>query len=117
MSGVSAESKRWHIALVDMIRSPVNGDSHSILDADDIGGIGWMGVLAGDTDEAENLITNCLAEIGLSVRSFDDCQELVDIESFEEFDEHLAENILCRPEDDPPVVWGTLHTYAAEGEA
>ena len=112
-----ASGKRWYIALVDMMRMPENGDTQEVFDPEDIGGVSWMGVRADDEEEAEQLITLSLNEIGLTIREIDDCQELIDVESFEDIDEHLVKNILERPLDDRPVVWGTLHTYIAEGEA
>lgn len=112
-----AASDKWFIALVDFVRATSQPDTQNILDADVVGAVGWMGVLSESEFEVENLIEQCLGEIGLRVISVEDVQQLEAFSDFEEFDEHLAQNIAGRPEGDPAVVWGTIHIYLAEGEA
>ncbi|WP_133162290.1 hypothetical protein [Hyphococcus luteus] len=106
----------WHIALVDFIRAAKSSDIQNILPPDIHGAVGWVGILASKEDEVKTLIRKSFSEIGLHVLSVEDIQQLCDTERFEEFDEHLAENMRLRPHDDPPVVWGTLHMYYGEGE-
>jgi hypothetical protein len=50
------------------------------------------------------------------VIEIEDIQELAAIEDARELDEHLAEN-MDQWEAGRMTVWGTLHTYIAEGEA
>jgi len=110
-------SDEWHIALVDFIRSSDDSDVLGVLDDEIHGAVGWLGVLTKHATEIENIVRENFSSIGLHVVSITDCQQVNSVSEVEEIDEHLAQNIRTQPLDDPVVVWGTIHTYYAEGEA
>jgi hypothetical protein len=107
----------WHIALVDFVRATENPDTLGLFDQEDLGAVGWLGVLTSDKDEIERMVRQCLNEVGLHVLSVEDARRIYDLKELIELDEILLENIQERPVDDPLVVWGKLHIYIAEGEA
>ena len=61
-------------------------------------------------------LRNDLSEIGLKLIEVEDIQELPSLELAYELDNHLAYN-MERWEVGKKTVWGTIHTYMAEGEA
>ena len=105
--------KQWWLALVTFERR----EHHSEFLPDDFpGACGWMGCLVGDEGEIRNTVEAALAEVNLRLIEIGEQRPLVTLDELSECDNHLAENIEAL-EPGKHVVWGTIHTYLAEGEA
>ncbi len=81
-----------------------------------LGAVGWMLTLAYDEDEATEILTRDIRQLGLRVITIAQQREVFDEDDLEELDEHLAENVR-NLEPGKQTVWGTIHCYLAEGEA
>lgn len=62
------------------------------------------------------MVSTELAELGLRLVEIDKVVEVDSPEAVAAYDEHLSAN-MAKWEAGTRTVWGTLHCYAAEGEA
>lgn len=81
-----------------------------------LGAAGWMFALAYDEDDATEILTRDITQLGLRVVTISEQREVFDEDDIEELDEHLAENVR-NLEPGKQTVWGTIHCYLAGGEA
>lgn len=105
--------KQWWLALVTFERR----EAHSEFLPDECqGACGWMGCLVRREGEIRKAIETALAEINLHLVEIGEHRPLNSLDELTEWDDHLAANIVAL-EPGKHVVWGTIHTYLADGEA
>lgn len=80
------------------------------------GACGWMGCLVRREDEIRNAIEAALSEVNLRLIEIGEQRTLTTLDELSEWDDHLAASIIA-VERGKHVVWGTIHTYLADGEA
>ena len=91
-------------------------DDQDVLEAADQGACGWMIALALDEEVACALVERDLENRGLRVLEIENAREVFSEEEIAEVDQHLAHNFR-HIEEGKQTVWGTIHCYAAYGEA
>ena len=104
---------RIFVGLVSFLRQE---DYQDILSPEVEGAVAWHAGKADSKDQFVAFVTSEIEELGFKVIEIEDIQELAEIEDARELDEQLAEN-MDQWEAGRMTVWGTLHTYIAEGEA
>jgi hypothetical protein len=107
-----AESTTF-IALVSFERT---NDATDYLPAEAQGACGYMAVTAADEDEARDSLASELRQVNLHLLAIDEVFK-VELEDLPDgIDEHLVQNMRTW-EQGKRTVWGTIFTYASEGEA
>ena len=102
-----------YAALITFERTEADND---ILPEEAQGACCFMATRASDEDDLRNTLAVELREIGLRLVSIDEAQE-IDIHDLPGgMDPHLIESI-GDWDDETRTVWGTIHTYLADGEA
>lgn len=75
-----------------------------------------MAVAARAEDDVVEVLVEALSEVGLQLVEVDDITETSLAEFPRDLDNHLADNVR-NWEPNKHAVWGTIHTYIADGEA
>jgi hypothetical protein len=101
------------IALVTFENS---GDVLEILPAECNGACGWMAVKAETDTQVLDALRKELSQIELKLVEVDRVTQVYSTDEIAEYDDHLAVNV-AEWEPGKATVWGTIHTYLAEGEA
>jgi hypothetical protein len=104
---------RWWVALVTFERTQADQD---ILPDSAQGACGWMACLSANEEAVRATIDRNLGDVGLRLLEVDRLSELIDEDEAAEIDEHLGANLKAL-EVGKLTVWGTIHCYAADGEA
>jgi hypothetical protein len=106
-------TKQWWIVLVTFEKGLAETE---ILSDSVQGASGWMACLSTDGEDVRDEIESALRAEGLRLVEIADQRLLPSASYLKELDTHLANNVAAR-EKNKVVVWGTIHTYLADGEA
>lgn len=106
-------SFRCFIALITFERE---SDECEILQPDDQGACGWMGAQAASEDQLAGVFAAELSELGLRLKGIDNIIEVSSVDEVASYDQHLASNMAAW-QAGKRTVWGTIHTYLADGES
>lgn len=110
---MSNSASRLFVALVTFERGSGDG---GILRPHDQGASGWMGIRNCSEENVPEAVSNELSELGLRLVEIDKINEVDSAEAAATYDEHLSSN-MAKWEAGTSTVWGTIHCYAADGEA
>jgi len=91
-------------------------DDLGILPANAHGACGWLGVRSATGEDAAATISLALREIGLRLVEVTELVEVSSPEQVVAYDAHLAANMSVW-EEGKRTVWGTIHSYLADGES
>jgi hypothetical protein len=105
--------KNTFIALVTFEN---NGDILKVLPAECHGACGWMAINAASESQVLDALDKELAQIELKLVEVDRVTQVHSTEEIADYDDHLATNVADWQED-KATVWGTIHTYLADGES
>jgi hypothetical protein len=109
----SPNCKNWWIARVTFERRDLASE---FLPEHCQGAAGWMACLDSNGENLRDKIESALSADGLRLLEIENPQLMPDISDIAAIDKHLANNI-AELEPNKAVVWGTVHTYIADGEA
>ena len=93
-----------------------NGDVLEILPAECHGACGWMAVKAATDTQALDALRKDLAQVELRLVEVDRVTQVYSMDEIADYDDHLAMNV-SKWEPGKATVWGTIHSYLAEGDA
>ena len=103
----------WWVALVTFERDKTETE---FLPSECQAAVGWMCCFWPDKETVGDQFEIALRAVGLRLIELQDLQPVDSVDEIENIDSHLAANIAAL-EPGKCVVWGTIHTYLASGEA
>jgi len=106
--------EHWWLALVTFERR--DASPTEFLPDQCQGAAGWMACRASNGEVVRDLIEAALHEAGVRLVEISSQTPAESIDYIQELDPHLAMNIGTL-ESGKSVVWGTIRTYRADGEA
>jgi hypothetical protein len=80
------------------------------------GAVGWMAIHTPRENQIRDLIESALSAVNLRLVAIESPSRVKTPERLESLDTHLAANVASL-EPGKSVVWGTIRTYVADGEA
>ena len=93
-----------------------DGDILKVLPAECHGACGWMAINAATETQVLDALSKEFAQIELKLVEVNRVTQVYSMEEIAGYDDHLATNV-AEWQAGKATVWGTIHSYLADGES